>query len=281
MQAWLMLTLLAGLFYTGESLLNRYLLRAQRDAWAFSFFYSLIGTIISLPFMLASPRLPHTPWPWLLAAVMGLLIVAHNGLLFRASGLLEASLVGALSKLRLIWVLILSVVLLGEAFSWLKLAGTVLAMAAGWLVIRHIKRPGSAEGVVLVLIVTVFNAAIIILSKYLLGYFNAPSLTFFASFLPAAILNFILMPRAVSRIPALFRDHWRPVVLACALGAFANLALNQALSLHDAAGIVVISEVFLVMVLVGEHLVLKEREYLWIKAVSVTLAVAGAVLIQW
>lgn len=277
---WFLFAALAGALYTGEMLLQRFLLRSKKDAWAFSFFYSLVGTVIALPFMLASPTLPAQPGPWLLAIVIGALIVGHNLLLFKATNHLEASLVGALTKLRLAWIFVLGMLVLGVAFSWSQLLGTVLTMAAGVVIIHRFRRPNSLTGVALALSSTIFAALVIILTKYLLGSFNVASLTFFATFLPAAILNFVLMPNAVTRIKTLFRDDWRIVLLACSLGALANLALNQALSLHDASSVMVISEVFLILVLVGEHVFLKEKEQVWVKVVSVLLAVSGAVLIQ-
>ena len=277
---WLVFSALSGAFYTGEGLLQRFLLRGKKDAWAFSFFYSLIGSLVSLPFMLSAPRLPHSAGPWLLAAAMGLVIVGHNLLVFKASHYLEPSVAGSLSKLRLVWIFILGIVFLGNSFSWAKLAGTLLTVAAGVVIIHRFKRPESAAGVSLILSATVLNASIIILSKYLLRSFNVASFTFFVSFLPAAIFNFVLMPQAPSRITKLFKAHARVILLACGLGAFANLALNQALSLHDATSVVVITEVFLVLVLVGEHALLKEKEQVWVKLVSVLLAVSGAILIQ-
>lgn len=277
---WFLFAALSGILYTGEMLLRRFLLRAQKDAWAFSFFYSLVGTVITLPFMLSNPQVPHTAGPWLLALVLGALIVGHNLLLFKASNHLEASLVGTLAKLRIVWVFALSIILLGAAFSWSQLAGAVLTILAGVVIIHRFKRPESTTGVMLVLSSTIFAALIIILSKHLLDSFNVVSLTFFATFLPAAILNFILMPNARSRIKKLFRDDWRVVLLACGLGAFANLALNQALSLHDASSVVIIGEVFLILVLAGEHILLKEKEHLWIKLLSIALAIGGAILIQ-
>lgn len=277
---WFLFAALSGALYSGEMLLQRFLLRAQKDAWAFSFFYSLVGTVISLPFMLSNPQLPTTPVPWLLAAVLGALIVGHNLLLFKASNHLQASLVGTLVKLRIVWVFLLSIVLLGVAFSWSQLAGALLTVLAGVVIVHQFKRPESVKGMLLVVSSTLIAALIIILSKYLLGSFNVVSLTFFATFLPATILNFVLMPNARARIKKLFRDDWRIVLLACSFGALANLALNQALSLHDAGSVVIIGEAFLVLVLAGEHILLKEKEHLWIKLLSVVLAIAGAMLVQ-
>jgi drug/metabolite transporter (DMT)-like permease len=277
---WFILAALAGSLYTVQMLLQRSLLRGQKDAWAFSFFYSFVGTVITFPLMLSNPQVPSTLGPWLLALLIGALIVCHNLLIFKASHFLEASLVGALAKLRLVWIFVLGILFLGAVFSWSQLFGTLLVILAGLVIIHKFKRPKSMAGIVLVLLSTAFAALIIILTKYLLDSFNTVSLTFFATFLPAAVLNFILMPKASSRIKGLFKNDWRVVLLTCSVGTFANLALNQALSLQDASSVVIISEVFLVLVLAGEHLFLKEKEQLWVKLLSIVLAVAGAILIQ-
>jgi drug/metabolite transporter (DMT)-like permease len=277
---WLLFAALTGVLYTGEGLLQRFLLRSQKDAWAFSFFYSLVGMVISFPFMLSDPKLPSSLVPWLLALLIGIIIVGHNLLIFKASNHLEISLVGALTKLRLAWVFVLGIVFLGVSFSWASLLGTILTMIAGLVIIHRFKRPKSAYAISLVLTATILNALIIILSKYLLSSFNAVSLTFFATFLPATIFNFVLMPDAKNRVKKLFKDDWRIVLLTCGLGSLANLSLNQALSLNDANSVVVISEVFLILTLIGEHVLLKEKEQLWVKLVSVLLAIGGAILIQ-
>lgn len=276
---WFIFSALAGLLYTGEGLLQRHFLRKQKDAWAFSFYYSLVGTAVSLPFMLASPVLPRTVGPWIGALLVGLLIVGNNLLLFKAANHINASVIGTLLKLKFVWIFALSILLLGTAFEWTKFAGVVLTIAAGLIIIHRFRRPTPGSGVLLVLVATVLNALVIIASKYLLDYFNVPSLTFFATFLPALLLNFILMPKATSRIKGMFKADWKTVFGICAVGSAANLALNQALSLHDATSVIIISEVFLVLVLAGEHLVLKEKEQLWIKLGSVVLAIAGAAMI--
>jgi drug/metabolite transporter (DMT)-like permease len=277
---WFLFSSLAGVLYTAEGLLQRHFLRKQKDAWAFSFFYSLVGTCVSLPFMLADPKVPSTLMPWVMAIVVGLLIVGNNLLLFKAANHIGASLSGTLLKLKFVWIFGLSVFLLGYAFTFSKLFGVILTIAAGLILMRRFKKPESSYGITLVILATVFNALVIIASKYLLDYFNAPSLTFFATFLPALILNFILMPKATQRIGSMFKADWNVVFGICAVGAVANLALNVALSLHEPTGVIVVSEIFLIMVLAGEHLFLKEKEHVWVKLASVALAILGAIFIQ-
>lgn len=278
---WLVFSILAGALYTAESLLQRSHLRKQNDVWTFALFYCLIGSLVSLPFMLASPKVPTEPGLWLLSALVGLLIVGNNLLFFKATGLIEVSQLNSLLKLRLVWVFIFGVLFLSEPFSWEKLAGTLLAILAGWLIIHSFKRPDSIKGITLVLVMTFVNAAIFILFKQLLssGY-NAVSLTFFADFLPATMFTLLFAPKALTKIKTIFKGDWQTIFLACVLGALSNLALNAALSLNSVTSVLIINEVFLILVLVGEHIVLKEKEHAWIKAVTVILAIAGAILIQ-
>ncbi|MCX6816821.1 MAG: hypothetical protein NTZ93_03080 [Candidatus Beckwithbacteria bacterium] len=46
---WLIWALISGLFYTGDNLITRYILKGNKDAWAFSFYFSFIGALVSLP----------------------------------------------------------------------------------------------------------------------------------------------------------------------------------------------------------------------------------------
>ncbi|HSW79892.1 MAG TPA: DMT family transporter [Candidatus Saccharimonadales bacterium] len=277
---WLFYALLSGLLFTGEILITRHVLRSGKDAWAYSFYFSFIGAVISLPFMLVDPTIPRSISAWLLALVVGLLIVGNNLLAFKSNNILEVSLSGAINKFRLVWVFAFSILILGTPFSWMKLAGTILTVAAGIIIIHRFKRPQSNTGVVYALGSTVFIAAIIILYKYLLKSFNAPSMTFFATFLIPTIINFSTMPNSVERIKKIYKLDGKMVIIACALGAFANLALNKSLSLGEATSVLVISEVFLILTLVGEHVFLKEKEQVWIKFAAVILATSGAILIR-
>ncbi len=277
---WLFFAFLSGVMFTGESLISRHVLRGGKDAWAFSFYFSLIGAIVSFPFMLANPKIPHTLTPWLLAALVGILIVCNNLLMFKTFNYLEASLSGALLKFKLVWIFMLSVIFLGTPFSWDKLLGTLLATSAGVVIIHNIRRPKSLTGVAYVVSATLFNAAVIILFKYLLTYFSPASLTFYPTFLLPALINLALMPNARARIKRIYKEDGKMLTFACALGAFANLALNKSLSLGEATSVLVIIEAFLVVTLVGEHIFLKEKEQVWVKIAAVALATAGAILIR-
>ena len=276
---WLIWALISGLFYTGNSLITRYILKGSKDAWAFSFYFSFIGMLVSLPWIIAHFQGAKSLSMWGLILFAGLLVVGHNFLNFKSSNYLEASISGAVLKVRLAWVLIFSIIFFKEIFSLMKLVGTGLAILAGIIIIRGINRPKSLTGILLALSSTIVYATVIMLYKILFRDFNAVTLTFFIFLIPS-IANLVIMPQAFARVKKLFKTDGKAVVLACILSGLANLAMNQGLSGAEATKVLVIIESFLVLALVGEHIFLKEKEYLGVKVAAVICATLGAIFIR-
>lgn len=277
---WLVFALLSGSFYTVQGLVTRHILKGnKKDAWAFSFYFSAVGALISLPFFLSSIKIPQSYPYWILMIIVGLLIVSQNLLNFKSANHLPASIGGAMTKFRLVWVFILSVLILKEALTWQKTLGTILAVLAGIIILNKVKKIGSVEGFVLVFSSTIFYAIVIILYKYLFQAFNSQSLTFFIFLFPM-LINLFIMPNSIHRIITLAKTDGIFVFIACVFGGFANLAMNYALSVGEASRVLVIIESFLIITLVSEHIVLKERKHLAIKLAAVILAIIGAILIR-
>ncbi len=279
---WLVFAILSGAFYTAQGLFTRHILKeGKNDAWAFSFYFSVVGALVSLPFFLTSIKIPGNVFSsyWLLMILSGLLIVAQNLLIFKSANDLPASISGAMTKFRLVWVFILGVIILKEIFNWQKAVGTFFAVMAGIIILNKAKKLGSFEGISFVFLSTIFYAIIIVFYKYLFQAFNSQSLTFFVFFIPA-VINLAIMPNAFERITIMAKSSGWSVFVACVFGAFANLTMNYALSIGEASRVLVIIESFLVVTLVGEHLILKEKRHLKIKLLAVLMAIVGAVLIR-
>lgn len=277
---WLFFAVLSGLFYTGSNLITRHVLKKEKnDAWAFSFYFSAVGALVSLPFMLFQPKTGTTIFPWLIIVLVGILIVAQNLLNFASSKYISPSISGSITKFRLVWVMILGILILHESSNLLKIIGTLLTVASGIVIMRKLSKKNDFRGIAFAFGATMFYAVVIILYKFLFNSFNSQSLTFFIFFIPT-IINLIIMPNSVKRIRTLAQNNLVMVVTACSLGGFANLAMNQGLAIGEAGKVLVIIESFLVMTLIGEHFILNERENLFTKVVAVILATIGAVLIR-
>lgn len=276
---WLMYALLSGLLYTASGLITRHVLRGNKDAWAFSFYFSAIGAAVSLPFMLYNVKVATSVNGWGLMLLVGLLIVVQNLLNFKSTNTLEASIQGSITKFRLVWVFIFGILLLHEGFSWFKLVGTAVTVLAGILIMNKFRKPESLTGVVWAFLATIVYAMVIILYKYLFVSFNTASLTFFIFLIPA-LLNVLIMPGSLKRVARMWKEQKTPVLWACGFGGLANLAMNQSLAIGEASKALVIIEAFLITTLIGEHIFLKERAHLLTKIAAVALATTGAILIR-
>lgn len=276
---WTLFALLSGSFYTIQSLLTRYLLRGDRDAWAFSFYFSFVGALTSLPFLLFDPSFSYKISAWLILGLVGLLIVLQNYLAFKSTNYLEASVQGSINKFRLLWVLLIGVAFLGESLSLIKVVGTALTIFAGLIIYFKKTKVESQKGFAFALSATFFYAIVIGLYKILFQEFNSPTLTFFIFAIPA-ICNVLFMPNAIKRITLMAKQQGKEVFVATFFGGLANLAMNHALSIGEASKVLVIIEAFLLIVLVGEHFLLKEKEDMLKKVISVVLATIGAILIR-
>lgn len=277
---WVLFSLLAGSFYTGSELVKRYVLKQQYDAWAFSFFFSAVGAAVSLPFMALNPKAPVTSsWLWLTMLCVGGMIVLHNLLNFKSSNYVPASVSGTITKFRLGWIFILGILFSGEVVTYPKVLAVILSVAAGIVILKRFKMPHSLKGVLLSFAATFVYAIIITVVKHLLTTFSPQAITFFIFFIPA-ILNYILMPQAWAKITYIFQKSGKYVILASIFGGFANLTINQALSLGEASRVSVMVESFLVVTLIGEHIIFKETDHLVTKIIAVVLAVASAFLVQ-
>lgn len=276
---WFYFAILSGLFYSAQGLLTRKVLKGNKDSWAFSFYFSLIGAIVSLPFFIYSPRVGNGVIPWMIIILAGILIVIQNYLTFKSLNYISASINGSINKFRLVWIFVFGIWVLGETFSVAKVLGTVFTIAAGLIVVGGLKTKSNIKGFFLAFSATLFYGVVVVLYKFLFRDFNSQSLTFFIFMIPA-LINIVVMPDARKRVVGLVKNDGKAILSACLLGAFANLAMNHALSVGEASRVNVMIEAFLIITLVGENLLLNEKDNLRVKILAVLLSVAGAILLK-
>ncbi len=275
---WLYFAIGAGLLFTCSTLLNRRILKTGSDPWVLSFYFSAIGSVISLPFMLSNFKAPDTWSLWLIMLLTACLVVFHNFLNYTALKHISASVHGTFYKLRLVWVFLIGIFLALESWQALTVLGVTLTVAAGVLLVWKKGERFSMTGVAFVIGSSLVNAIAFTLFKFLFGSFNVETLTFLTFFIPA-IINALVIPKFPQRVKEFGSKNWLVIVTACSFGAFANLAINTAINLGQVTSVLVIVEVFLILVLAGEHLFLKERAGMLKKTVAVLLAVIGAICI--
>lgn len=199
MSSWIVFSTISGTCYTISNIIARKVLSKSDDAWAYSFWFSFFGMIVTLPLAVLEPKFPSVQsnfWVYAVVTAMGLGIVGHNWLVFEATKRISASMVGIISKFRLLWALILGALWGLELLTYSKVLGVVAVVLSGALVFQGQKHKQSVLGNSLILISTILYATISLVIKWLLAHtdFSAASLTFGALFLGPTIINAALMP---------------------------------------------------------------------------------------
>lgn len=276
---WILFSLISGFFFTSSDLITRHILKGDKDSWAFSFWFSFFGALTSLPFFLINPVVPKNGIIILVLVLSCILIVLQNLLVFKSTNLLSPSIQGAVLKFRLVFVLIFGIMFLSEALNAPKLLGTTFTILSGLVLLNSIQGKAYRKGLILAFSSTLFYAAIITFYSILLDVINSVSLTFYIFLIPT-ILNLLLMPNSINRVKTIIQSSPKSIITSTILAGFANLALNQALSLGEQSKVIIITEVFLIVTLAAEHLLLKEKGNLVKKLIAVLLAIFGAIFIR-
>ncbi|HEX9804287.1 MAG TPA: DMT family transporter [Candidatus Dojkabacteria bacterium] len=274
---WILFSVLAGTCFSLSSLVSRYVLRAQKDSWAFSFFYSVIGALVVLPLFIFKAKVSDEFGDWLILILVSFLIVFHNYLLFKATNFLEASVTGSVLKFRLVFVFVFAVILSNTDANLAKIIGIIFAIISGVILLSGIGKRFSRKGIILTLLSTIVYASVVTIYSTLLESFNAISLTFFIFFIPG-LINFVVIPDRVKRITKIILEDKKGIILASVFGALANIFIIQAFDLGDETSILLISEAFLIFTLLGEHIFLKEKEGLLKKILALIFASLAALV---
>lgn len=285
---WFILALIAGFASSISSLATRKVyLTGNKDSWAFSFYYSAIGALVTFPFIFSDYKVATTTAPWLLMLFVGALIVVHNLLNFKAASFISPAIKGVIEKLRLAWIFILGLVILHEVYNPTKMIGTSLTLIAGVVLAVGIiytqgKTTPKIKGVLFAGSATFIYALNIILYKFLFVDFSAKTLTFLIFLIPT-VLNIILMPDFFKRTKEILKNHPVMLILSCVAGAISNLAMNSALAAGEVSKVIVVIESFLIITLIAEKMILREKDTfvsLLSKILALVFAISGAILIR-
>jgi drug/metabolite transporter (DMT)-like permease len=275
---WFIYALITGIFFAINGLIIRYYAKKNKDSLITSFYFSFFSAVLLLPFFIYEFKVPLNLVFWGGILLIGVVLVVGNMFSFRAAQLLGASTQNTIGKIRLLFMVLAGVVLFNEVLTLKMVIGMILILAASILVIDYRNWHASKKGVLFIIIATMTSPIYAIVLKSIIGDSGVFTVTFLVCLFPA-IINAAVIPNFIDRIKLKLSD-FKVLILIAVVGVIANLSLIKALSYNSLAGIYFIIDASLVVILFGEHFVLKEKERLAWKTIAVVLAIAGAVLIQ-
>ena len=275
---WFIFALIAGIFFAINSLIIRYYSKNNNDAMMTSFFFSFFSSIILLPFFIFEFKVTNSLIFWGGILLMGVILVISNMMSFKAAQLVDASTQNTVGKLRLLWMIIAGVIIFNEIITARIIIGMILILIAALLIIDYKKWNFSKKGILLIVLATITSTFYAILLKKVVDMSGVLTVTFLVCLFPA-IINALVIPNFLNKIKKKIINLKLLIAIAL-VGVIANLALIKALSYEVLSGVYFIMDASLIVVLFGEHLVLKEKERIGWKIVAVLFAILGAILIH-
>jgi drug/metabolite transporter (DMT)-like permease len=272
---------IAALAKSGERVFYRYIM-INEDGGTFTFVHYLLGSLFLLPFFLLGFQWPSENIAWLIALISGICWAMAAFFGFKSYSLLQLSYRAPISKSKVFFVLILSMIFLKEVLTFEKILGTILIFF-GIIILSYkhhttehqVKRKG-----ILFTIISVFLMAIaLLIDKYNMQFFNTNTYAFLTFILPAAVLLPIAL-RNKSKITSILRNKIKPTIAAAGLCAFYYYLVLYSLKRFDASTIAPILELSTVMAVIWGILFLKERQNILKKLIATAIVFVGALIIS-
>ncbi len=187
---WLVFALVAALSNGFLDIIHRKVMITE-DPYAYALLENLLVAAIFIPVMFLDFSFPKEPAAWFIVALSAILWVAIALIGNNAYKYAQASVKTIISQSRVIFVLIFSVILLSETFTWMKFFGVaVIFLGLAMITYKKGLTLGSLtdKGVQLTFLNAILAAIVAIIDKKALSFFTPGTFGFLAYLLPAIIL---------------------------------------------------------------------------------------------
>lgn len=265
----------------GITLYSKYVLK-NASPHAFSLLTNLIGALIYAPIAISNISFTNTREAWF-AVLAASLFWAIAALLSAASiKKTEVSVRAPLSQSKMLWTVLFSVLILGEAVTlWHLIAVLIIFLGISILLWHPEYKFGSLKdpGIRLIFASAVMSAVVAIADKYALGFFSIELYAFFVFLFPAATLA-LFTPNKGGDVKDLWKAHkWGvlAVSLLMIVAYYAVLKVYSSFPISVAYPLLQLSTVVTVMCGI---FFLKERDHLGQKVIATFLVIAGSILLK-
>ena len=292
---WFWIIVIAGFFKSIHFLLDRLILRDEKESYSFAFFLQIVSVLMLIPLVLLDLKLPKDVFSYFILLVVGIVDTLSGVLIRESIRLLEISLRTIIYQIRIFFVLGFAFVFLNEGLSLAKIMGSVLiflgiALAVfkrrkmSWFRKAFVqifrRKEQKATGVFLTLAGALVTALELIGFKYLFSQFSL-GLTLFSISLISAIVYLLIFPNITRRALNLVRGKKAKIVFLD--GFIANtswILFFWATSMAEVGKTLSITQGFMVLTVLGGIVFLNERERIWQKILGGILAAIGVVLVK-
>ncbi|MBU1975490.1 MAG: DMT family transporter [Nanoarchaeota archaeon] len=277
----IILVVIAAISAAIEHVLQK-LVITRGKSLAYTFIWQVLSAILFFILFLFNIDFPKGVLPWIIVGVSSLFWIAGSFSGFKSYEYLDLSIKGPLSKLKIIFVLILSVLIFKESLSAEKLIGTGLVVIGAILITynRQLKLSSfKNKGVIYAVLSSFLIAMAFLIDKYALNFFEVELYILLVFLLPAIyIAPFAFRKR--KDVEQLIKTSFWKIAITMVFGSLAYYLTLYAFKMIEASVAIPIFELNTMFAVVGGIICLKERTDIKKKVISTILIVLGVVLVS-
>lgn len=288
---WFYLISLSGIIFTIVTIVDRIILREESDTLAYAFTRQAISALLIIPVLFFDWQVPTSKVLFVYLFLVGVWDTLSTFLITESLRHLEVSLRTIIYQSRIIWLIILGNLLLGEVLNWQKFLGGVLVFAgvvlATWrrervgqlkLLWERLRNGQSTEkerGILITLAAAFSTSFQLMAMRYLLNFFSSAVMILGLAGTSSLVFALIMgnLKARVLRLPRLS-------FLNGALGMMGGLFFFLATAMTEVTKTVPIANAFAVLTVVFGIVFLRERESWLRKILGSLLAVVGVILVK-
>jgi transporter family protein len=269
-------------FLTGvSSLVNRFVLKDERDYLSFALGFQLFSALFFIPLFTIEWEFPTEAQAWALALLASILWAAIAVVGFKSYRYAEVSLRTPVGRSKVLWVLFFSAFLLGEAVTGAKLVGILLIFAGVVIVAFKREKPlggFSDPGVKLTLLSAFMGGMVAIADKAAMAYFQ-PAFYGFLQYLLPTLWLCLVIPKPAAGLKKMLAGKGKLVVLTAFMATAWTWMLFYAYKLAEVSLIAPVLEISVLVATFGGIMLLGERKDIGRKILGAAAVIAGALVL--
>lgn len=264
-----------------STLLDRHVARVVSPV-AFAWLTQMIALLVFLPFAIANWALPTENIGWIALAISGALWTCAAISVYTSIKKTEVSLREPVSQSKLIWALLLSIFVLGETPSTIKIIGTIIIFASLGIALFHPERRLGRltdSGVLWTLGYALLGAILAVADKFALRYWKPEVYGFLVYLIPGTIIT-ILIFRRIADLKHLLNIRGKTAVTSILLSSGSYFFTLQSYARADltlAYPLLALATIFAVF---GSMIFLGEKEHRTQRIAAIFIAIIGAILVK-
>lgn len=280
---WFWLAMIAGLASALDKVLNRVALKNRGNVIAHSFLYISVISLFSLAFSFPIKNIQVTNHLIFLIIIQAFFWSTGTLVSFLSQAKTDVSLSMIISRARMLWVVPLGIIFLGETPSIPSVVG-ILIIFFGLLTLFIKSNIHRHQGVHLMAIGSVLVAFGAVINTVLVRQYLTSAQTVFVTMASQALvfLAFLLYRKnLISRCYEVWMRAWKIIVLAAAVETFAFIGVNHAYKIGITS---FVTAVYLGMTITTVWIgifFLNEKEHFWKKIIGSLLVTVGIIVLKF